>query len=117
MPRLRVYRKENAAEPPEGGKPGGLLRQNQATPAPKNPVVPDNSQFQEANFAAARGNASGSKSKAAPAHGGSAAPSMPGSAPLAGHSPHPVGHAAKGKSPVRGAGKSTPKDGRPGAGD
>jgi hypothetical protein len=68
-------------------------------------------QFQTADFSAVRGNASGAASKAAPAHGGGAAPALPGSTPLLGHvDVSASGHASRGKSPQRGPGRKSPSN-------
>src|SRR5829696_1176991 len=79
---------------------------------PKIPLgIDPAAQFQVANFDAVRGNASGSASKAAPAHASGANPEMPGSTPLLGHVDVAAsGHASRGKSPTRSAGKKSPSN-------
>src|SRR5215204_6062652 len=81
---------------------------------PKLPMgIDPAAQFQTANFDGVRGNASGSQSKAAPAHASGGNPEMPGSTPLAGRNQidpsavrGPVRPWAKAENP--GGGKKSP---------
>jgi hypothetical protein len=91
---------------------------DQVGPQPAS-VMPDNSQFLQANFAAVVGGATGGSSKHAGApDGGAGGGSIPGGQPLLGHKDVGADAAmARGNAPQRSKPKPRPQNERPGAGD
>jgi hypothetical protein len=93
----------------QSAKRGGAVQAASDQPVAQPTAMGDmTGQFEGANFAGVHGNASGSRSKAAPDTGrGVANPAMPGSQPLTAHHEIPAGHSVEGNHPVRSAGRTT----------